>query len=205
MTNETKRHGRITGRGATLRALRGAGLALALGAGLAACGGPNGPATRIYAELLDSAYSPNQINAGSIPTPVQVLGTPPDGSDAAAVAGGMRMPARFGSGTFVPATEQDMRGPRAVLAFNPSGRLRSCEGAVVGRGGEGRNGRMEALLAWCDGTKELSSLMISSGASQGPKDDKFERAMSQAMNQLLPSRNPAIGGGEASARRVPGG
>ena len=207
MTPDTETNGRPSGRALTARAARGAviaraargaAIATALGLGLAACaGGPSGPATRLYSEILATAYSPNQINAGSIDTPAEVKGAPPDGSDAAAVAAAMRMPARFGSGGFVPAAGRDAEGPRAVVIFNPSGRLRACEGEVSGRGGEGRNGRTEALLAWCDGTKELSSVMMSSGATQGPKDEKFARAMSQAMNALLPSRNPSVDDGRS--------
>lgn len=196
------------GRRSRMRAARrlgGAGFALALAAGLAACaGGPNGPATRIYAELIDTAYSPGEINGGGLATPLEMKGAPPDGSDIAAVAAAMRMPARFGSGGFAPATAQQAGGPRAVVIFNPDGRLRSCQGEVSGRGGEGRNGRTEALIAWCAGTRELSSLMMSSGATLGPKDDKFARAMSQALGRLLPSRNPAFGSGPASGRYQPG-
>ncbi|MGM0584896.1 MAG: hypothetical protein ACQEUZ_09635 [Pseudomonadota bacterium] len=154
---------------------------------VAGCAGVPG-GTIVHSPLYKGRYDPHQVGAFGPSMPVQVVGQPPDGSDAEAVAGAMRLPARFRP-TPLEASEGATRGPRLVVVFNPSGRLHYCDAPRSG-GRSGLEGRMRVGLAYCNGEIEYTSVVLESRESAGPGDPAFTGVMLQGLQALLPPRNP---------------
>jgi hypothetical protein len=163
----------------------------------AACSAPPG-GTLVHSPLIKTRYNPNWVGSGG-PMPLQVVGAPPDGASAEEVAAAMRLPGWHGGGRF-EAISGPVEGLRMVVVFSPSNRLDWCEDPSGGSGA-GSDGALVAGLAYCRGDADLSSVLVESRATSGPRDAGFRRAMSQALLQMLPTRNPKIDG--PSAFRAP--
>ncbi len=172
---------------------------VALLAAAGCAGGPgDGRYTSVTTPMHDTAYDPRQIFNG-VPMPLEVHGTPPDGSSAAQVAAGMTLPARFGSSPFV--LGEDLADEtRIVVAFSPANRLDGCRRPAV-TGASRADGAQEALVAYCRGGRELSSALVRSTATRGPGDAGFAQAMAHAFQTLLPSRGPNEQGERRRPRR----
>ena len=166
--------------------------ALTLAAALAAgCAGGPGTGTQGYTSVTtpmhDTAYDPRQIFNG-VPMALEVHGAPPDAAAPAQVAAGMTLPARFGASPFVLGEDLGEE-TRIVLVFDPARRLDGCrEPASAGAGRA--DGAMQALVAYCRGQRELSSVQVRSTATRGPGDAGFAGAMNEAFQILLPIRGP---------------
>ncbi|SFI46433.1 hypothetical protein [Albimonas pacifica] len=164
-------------------------VALAALLALAGCAGQPGAEgyTSVTTPMHDTAYDPRQIFNG-VPMPLEVHGTPPDGASPAQVAAGMTLPARFGSSPF-ELGENLREETRVVIAFAPANRLDGCRGPASTGAGRA-DGALEALIAYCRGRRELSSVLVRSTATRGPGDAGFAKAMNQAFLTLLPNRGP---------------
>ncbi|MDF2235654.1 hypothetical protein P2H44_24110 [Albimonas sp. CAU 1670] len=167
---------------------------------LAGCAGGTGGEgwTSVTTPMIDTAYDPRQVFRGA-PMPLELRGAPPDGASPAEVAAAMTLPARFGSSPFVLAPNA-RHETRVVVAFNPAERLSGCRGPAT-TGAARSDGALEALVAYCRGERELSSVLVRSTATAGPRDAGFARAMNQAFQALLPNRGPDEQGDRDSRRR----
>ena len=100
----------------------------------------------------------------------------------------MTLPARFGASPFVLGEDLGEE-TRIVLVFDPARRLDGCrEPASAGAGRA--DGAMQALVAYCRGQRELSSVQVRRTATRGPGDAGFAGAMNEAFQILLPIRGP---------------
>jgi hypothetical protein len=174
------------------RALAAAAAALAA---LAGCTPPEG-GTLVHSPLIKPLYSPDQVGAFGPGLPVQVVGRPPDGSDAEAVVAAMRLPARFRTTRVVP-VETPGEGQRIVVVFAPSGRLGWCRDPQAS-GGAGPADGFRAGLAYCWGGREMTSVVMETRAARGPSGSGFRAAMIEGLHALLPARDPKIDGPERS-------
>ncbi|WP_339950081.1 hypothetical protein [uncultured Albimonas sp.] len=170
---------------------RRAGILLAAAALLAGCAGGPGAGdaghTSVTTPMYDTAYDPRQIFNG-VPMPLEVRGTPPDGASPAQVAAGMTLPARFGASPFELGRDLAQES-RIVIAFDPANRLDGCRAPATTGAGRA-DGSLNALVAYCRGARELSSVLVRSTATRGPSDAGFARAMNQTLQTLLPNRGP---------------
>jgi hypothetical protein len=156
-----------------------------------------GDGTRVDPLVRVATFDAAEIGGGrgGGPFPLEVRGTPPDGSDAEAVAAQMRTPVTLGNRPMAVAPP-DTRGPRVVIAFAGSRQTGLCDGGTTAGAASGSgSGRMEAALAFCRGTETVTLTRMSSGATAGPKDDAFARAMRQAMAVLMPDADKPRGPG----------
>ena len=163
------------------RALALVGLPLAL----AACAGVG--ATRVGPVDVHGGYIYAEAAAVAPAMPLEVRGTPPDGSTTEAVAAAMRMPAGLGGRPFVAAVP-DPRGPRVTLAFGAAATIAPCapaEAAPPAAAGA----PLRAGLAWCWGPRTLSQVSLVSAETAGPGDTRFGPVMAQALGELFPTQN----------------
>jgi hypothetical protein len=178
--------------------LRLASLAAVAGLLSACAGGEGGSRTRVYGNVVSAAYSPSGLRAsGEIP--LVVLGAPPDGSSPAEVAAAMTLPGNHGGAQTVATPAESAPRRRLVILFAPGNPDSIC--TATDAGGGSASGRTEATLAYCDGDKTLSGANMSSGATQGPRDEGFRPAIRQLYSMALPTRNPVHSRGAGGGGR----
>lgn len=157
-----------------------AGLALT-----AACTG--GGATRVtdVSAPRASAYELRASLAAG--TALVILGTPPDGAPAEAVAAVLHVPARYGGGPFRlerPGTRTD----RVVIAFGHATPAALC----TDQGGQERPPTLVASAAYCQGTTVRASARMTDDSARGPGDPAFRQAFALLLAEMLNDR--VVGG-----------
>lgn len=122
--------------------------------------------------------------------PLEVRGTPPDDSPPEAVAAAMRVPISQGGRPMELLPPGDPGpGPRVVVVFRGGVSGNPClPGPAPPRPAAEDPGPLTAALAFCRGDRILTRTTMRSGATRGPSDAEFGRAMDIALRELLTTR-----------------
>ncbi|MEM9196416.1 MAG: hypothetical protein AAGD12_01075 [Pseudomonadota bacterium] len=122
--------------------------------------------------------------AVTAPLPVVVLGRPPDGADADAVAQALRLPQRLGGGGVV-AVPAGTGGLRLVISFSAAGLNSLCR-ADAAR--ETRAAALTLSVGLCRDGAGLAFGILSAEGIAGPSDPDFASAMSTLLREVLVPR-----------------
>mgnify|MGYP004455467971 CR=1 FL=1 len=147
---------------------------------LAGCAGAG-----TVSQVSRSPGSADQVRVFLATQPVaSVVGTPPDGADAARVAQALRAPASQGGKAFgLAAPGQD---PRIAIGFGAVSPEALCSGGATAAGGA--SDRLEATVVYCQGGRPAGGARVASGTVLGPSSPGFADLFASALAQMARQR-----------------